>query len=115
MSAKYAVNNHQSVSCDEYLRQMRRKRRVSACLPEHQVVSGRMRRHGVPDVLVDLCPLIQGLHRPALEQVLVPVALLPQQARQSLLGSRRQLHSHLPQPQGKTIMHLEKQIEIQLV
>lgn len=79
------------------------------------MVSGRMRCHGVPDVLVDLRPLIQSLHRPALEQVLVPVALLPQKARQDLLGSRRQLHSHLPLPQGKTIMHLKKQIEVQLV
>lgn len=28
MLAKYAANNHQSVSCDEYLRQIRRKRRI---------------------------------------------------------------------------------------
>lgn len=79
-------------------------------LPEHQVVSGGMRSHGVPDILVDLRPLIQGLHHPALEQVLVPVALLPQYSCQNLLGARRQLHSHLPQPQREAIMHLEEQM-----
>lgn len=67
--------------------------------------------HGVPDILVDLRSLIQGLHHPALEQVLVPVALLSQHSGQNLLGTRRHLHGHLPQPQWEAIMHLEKQME----
>lgn len=68
--------------------------------------------HGVPDILVDLRPLIQGLYDSALEQVLVPVALLSQQSRQNFLGTRRHLHGHLPQPQWKAIVHLEKQMEM---
>lgn len=67
--------------------------------------------HGIPDVMIDLCPLIQGFYCPALKQVLVPVTLLPQHSRQNLLGTCRHLYGHLPQPQWKTIVYLQKQRE----
>lgn len=80
-------------------------------LPEQQVVSGGMRSHGVADVLVDLCPLVQGLHCPALQQVLVPVALLPQHPRQDLLGAGGHLDGRLPQPQREAVMHLRRWVK----
>lgn len=68
-----------------------------------------MRSHGVADVLVDLGPLVQRLHCPALQQVLVPVALLSQHPRQDLLGAGGHLDSRLPQPQREAVVHLGKE------
>lgn len=80
-------------------------------VPEHQMVSGGMWSHGVPDVLVDLCPLVQSFYHATLEQVLVPVALLSQNPIQNLLGTGGHLHRYLPQSQRKPIMHLEESME----
>lgn len=91
------------------LRRMGKKE--GTCLPEDQVVFGGMWSHGIPDILVDFCLFIQSLHCPALQQVLVPVTLLPQHSCQNLFRTGRHLHGHLPQPQWKAIMHLEKQME----
>lgn len=77
-------------------------------VPQHHVVSAGMRSHGVPDVLVNVCPVIQSLHCPTLQQVLVPVTLLPQHSGQNVLWTGWNFHAHLPQPQGETIMHLEE-------
>lgn len=77
-------------------------------VPQHHVVSAGMRSHGVPDVLVNVCPVIQSLHCPTLQQVLVPVTLLPQHSGQNVLWTGWDFHAHLPQPQGETIMHLEE-------
>lgn len=77
-------------------------------LPEHHVVSGRMWSHGVPDILVNVRSVIQGLHCPALQQILVPVALFSQHSRQNVLWSGWNFHGHLPQPQGEPVMHLWK-------
>lgn len=85
------------------------RREKDSDLPEHDMVSGRMRRHGVPDILVDLCPVIEGLHYTALQQVLIPVSLLSQHPGQNLFGSCGNLHRYFPQPQWIPVMDLEKQ------
>lgn len=75
-------------------------------IPQHHVVSGGMWSHGVPDILVDICSVIQGLHCPTLQQILIPVTLLSQQSCQNILWTGWNFHGHLPQPQRETIMHL---------
>lgn len=62
--------------------------------------------HGVPDVLVDFRPLVEGFHDSALQQVLVPLALLPQHSSQNVLGTGMDLYGHFPLPQWKTIINL---------
>lgn len=75
------------------------------------MVFGGVWSHGVPDVLINIRPLVEGLHHSALKQILVPESLLSQHPSQNFLRTCRDLNSNFPQPQWKPIMHLQKQKE----